>query len=257
MFVINSFFSAFLMYSKIPMPRTEWKEENRRYALCFFPLIGAVCGGLIILWYYICSKLNIGNILFAAGCTAIPAAVTGGIHLDGFCDVCDAKSSWGGREKMLEIMSDSHIGAFAAIKLCLYLIIQTALFTEIFDKKLLMIFGAGMVLSRALSGLAAVTFKSAKNSGALQNFVKSAHKRITVASEIFIIILNCGIMIISDSFVGIAAILGGFTAFAYYRIFSYRRFGGITGDLAGWFLQICELAILLCIVLSHKLMEVL
>lgn len=257
MSVINSLFSAFLMYSKIPMPRTEWKEENRRYALCFFPLIGAVCGGLIILWYYICSKLNIGNILFAAGCTAIPAAVTGGIHLDGFCDVCDAKSSWGGREKMLEIMSDSHIGAFAAIKLCLYLIIQTALFTEIFDKKMLIVCGTGMILSRALSGLAAVTFKSAKNSGALQNFVKPAHKRITITSEILMIILCCGIMIIAGSWSGIAAVIGGIAVFAYYRFFSYRRFGGITGDLAGWFLQICELAILLCTVLSHKLMEVL
>lgn len=257
MSVINSLFSAFLMYSKIPMPRTEWKEENRRYALCFFPLVGAVCGGLIILWYYICSKLNIGNILFAAGCTAIPAVVTGGIHLDGFCDVCDAKSSWGSREKMLEIMSDSHIGAFAAIKLCLYLIIQTALFTEIFDKKLLIVFGAGMVLSRALSGLAAVTFRSAKSGGALQNFVKPAHKRITIASEIFMIILSCGIMIISGSWSGIGAVVSGFAAFAYYRIFSYRRFSGITGDLAGWFLQICEFVILLCTVLSHKLVEVL
>lgn len=257
MSVINSLFSAFLMYSKIPMPRTEWKEENRRYALCFFPLIGGVCGGLIILWYYICSKLNIGNILFAAGCTAIPAAVTGGIHLDGFCDVCDAKSSWGGREKMLEIMSDSHIGAFAAIKLCLYLIIQTALFTEIFNMKLLIVFGAGMVLSRALSGLAAVTFRSAKSSGALQNFVKPAHKRITIASELVMIILSCCIMIIAGSWSGIGAVLGGFAAFAYYRFFSYRRFGGITGDLAGWFLQICELAILLCTALSHKIMEVL
>lgn len=257
MSVIKSFFSAFLMYSKIPMPRTEWKEENRRYALCFFPLIGGVCGGLIILWYYICSKLNIGNVLFAAGCTAIPVAVTGGIHLDGFCDVCDAESSWGGREKMLEIMSDSHIGAFAAIKLCLYLIIQTALFTEISDKKMLIVFGAGMVLSRALSGLAAVTFKSAKSRGALQNFVKPAHKRITIISEIIMIILSCGIMIISGSWSGIVAVVGGFAAFVYYRIFSYRRFGGITGDLAGWFLQICELAILICTVLSHKLLEVL
>lgn len=257
MSVINSFFSAFLMYSKIPMPKTEWKEENRRYALCFFPLIGGVCGGLIILWYYICSKLNIGNTLFAAGCTAIPAAVTGGIHLDGFCDVCDAKSSWGDREKMLDIMSDSHIGAFAAIKLCLYLIIQTALFTEMSDKKLLIVFGAGMVLSRALSGLAAVTFKSAKRSGALHNFVKPAHKRITIASEIFMIILSCFIMVTAGSFVGFSAVLGGFAAFVYYRIFSCRRFGGITGDLAGWFLQICELAILLGTVLSHKLLEVL
>lgn len=256
MSIINSFFSAFLMYSKIPMPKTEWKEENRRYALCFFPFIGAVCGGLILLWYHICIKLNIGGILFAAGCTVIPALVTGGIHLDGFCDVCDARSSWGGREKMLEIMSDSHIGAFAVIKLSLYLIVQTSLFSEIFDKKLLIVYGAGMIFSRALSGFAAVTFKSAKNNGALQSFVKPAHKRITIVSELIISIFSTVIMVISGSLVGAAAALGGLLVFIYYRLFAYRKFGGITGDLAGWFLQICELSMLFCIVFSHKLLEV-
>ena len=38
----------------------------------------------------------------------------------------------------------------------------------------------------------------------------------------------------------------------YYRV-SYREFGGITGDLAGWFLQLCEAAILLSVVLAQKL----
>ena len=30
------------MYSKIPMPRVEWNEKNMKYAMCFFPLVGAV-----------------------------------------------------------------------------------------------------------------------------------------------------------------------------------------------------------------------
>ncbi|MBQ1398379.1 MAG: adenosylcobinamide-GDP ribazoletransferase, partial [Clostridia bacterium] len=45
--MIHSFFSAFLMYTRIPMPQVEWREENRRYSLCFFPLCGAVIGGLL------------------------------------------------------------------------------------------------------------------------------------------------------------------------------------------------------------------
>ena len=49
MHILRSFASAFLMYSRIPMPQVEWKEENRRYALCFFPLIGAVIGAVFIL----------------------------------------------------------------------------------------------------------------------------------------------------------------------------------------------------------------
>ena len=42
--LIGSFVIAFSMYSRIPMPRMDWTEERMRYALCFFPLIGAVIG---------------------------------------------------------------------------------------------------------------------------------------------------------------------------------------------------------------------
>ena len=31
---------AFSMYSRIPMPMFEWKEEDMKYAMCFFPLVG-------------------------------------------------------------------------------------------------------------------------------------------------------------------------------------------------------------------------
>ena len=40
--LIRSFFIAFSMYSKIPMPRTDWTKEAMRYAMCFFP--GHRCG---------------------------------------------------------------------------------------------------------------------------------------------------------------------------------------------------------------------
>lgn len=46
----NSFKIAFSMYSKIPMPASDWKKENMRYIMCFFPLIGVIIGGVVWLW---------------------------------------------------------------------------------------------------------------------------------------------------------------------------------------------------------------
>ena len=44
MHLMKSCLIAFSMYSRIPMPRTEWQEEDMRYVMCFFPLIGlAIC----------------------------------------------------------------------------------------------------------------------------------------------------------------------------------------------------------------------
>ena len=46
MTVLQTIAVAFAMFSAIPMPQFEWSQKNMRYALCAFPLIGAVCGGL-------------------------------------------------------------------------------------------------------------------------------------------------------------------------------------------------------------------
>ena len=37
---------AFAMFSALPMPQFDWNAKNMRYALCAFPLVGAVCGAL-------------------------------------------------------------------------------------------------------------------------------------------------------------------------------------------------------------------
>lgn len=46
MTVLQTIAVAFAMFSAIPMPQFEWSQKNMRYALCAFPLIGTVCGGL-------------------------------------------------------------------------------------------------------------------------------------------------------------------------------------------------------------------
>lgn len=251
--LLKSFASAFLMYSRIPMPQVEWKEENRRYALCFFPLIGAVIGALFLLWQYVCKMFNAGDLLKGAVSAVIPLVVTGGIHMDGFCDVIDANSSCADREKKLKIMSDPHIGSFAAMWLCVYLLLQAAMFAEV--KRTAIIVAIGYVFSRALSGLAAVTFKGAKKDGALQSFAKPAHKKVTVAVLLVFTAVSAAAMLRADLISGGLALAGAAGAFIYYRISSYKNFGGITGDLAGWFLQICEMAVLILAVVGEKITE--
>ena len=54
--LIRSFFIAFSMYSKIPMPKTDWTKEAMRYAMCFFPLVGAVIGFLLLGWNWLGSR---------------------------------------------------------------------------------------------------------------------------------------------------------------------------------------------------------
>ena len=101
------------------MPNVEWKPESMRYMMCFFPLVGVVIGLLLAGWVWLSGALGFGAILRGAGSVLIPAAVSGGIHLDGFADTCDALASNAGPERRGEILKDPHTGAFAVIGLCM------------------------------------------------------------------------------------------------------------------------------------------
>ena len=83
MHLVKSLAVALSMYSKIPVPAVEWKEENMKYAMCFFPVVGVAVG---ILQYLAAAVLlgltDCGAVLFSAVMTLIPVLVTGGIHLD-------------------------------------------------------------------------------------------------------------------------------------------------------------------------------
>ncbi|MBO6231065.1 MAG: adenosylcobinamide-GDP ribazoletransferase [Ruminiclostridium sp.] len=248
--MLKSLASAFLMYSRIPAPKVEWREENRRYALCFFPLIGAVTGGLLVLWQYICGMTGIGNAVNAAVSVLIPVLVTGGIHIDGFCDTTDAICSYADKQKKLAIMSDPHIGSFAVIGLCAMLLLQFALFCEIRGTAVVAV---GYVLSRALSGLAAVTLRSAKNEGALQNFVKPAHKAATITVLAVITAICAAAVCVIDMLSGITVCAAAALCFLIYRFSAYKNFGGITGDTEGWFLQLTETAVLAAVYISERI----
>ena len=91
---------AFAQYSRIPMPRFEWKEEDMRYSISAFPLVGAVLGLLFFAVFRCAQHFAIPDIATALLLTAVPLIVTGGFHVDGFMDAADALSSYKSREKI-------------------------------------------------------------------------------------------------------------------------------------------------------------
>ena len=183
----NSFKIAFSMYSKIPMPKTDWNKENMKYALCFFPLVGLAIGIVFYLWSLIAKALSLGNIFTTAIYTIIPILITGGIHMDGFVDSMDAINSYQSIERKLEILKDSHIGAFALITSITYFIAYFGVLSEINGEETIII-SLGFILSRALSGLSIVTFPLAKKSGLAANFSDSAQKKKVKITMIMYII---------------------------------------------------------------------
>lgn len=102
---------AFSTYSKIPMPHFKWDPKALQYSMCAFPLVGAVIGaGEFAIWYLFGFLLQWSEVFTAALLTIFPILITGGIHMDGFLDTVDAKSSYKSKEEKLQILKDPHTG---------------------------------------------------------------------------------------------------------------------------------------------------
>ena len=165
----NNFKVAFAMFSKIPMPRADWTKENMKYMFCFFPFIGTVIGGLTMLVAYLGLRFGYQPGFVTAVLVLVPVFVTGGIHVDGLLDTSDALSSWQERSRRLEILKDSHAGAFAVITAAVYFIAWYGAYSQLFNgaenMRVIGILSLGFMVSRCLSGIGVITFPKAKADG--------------------------------------------------------------------------------------------
>lgn len=244
MVFFESLLVAMSTYSVIPMPQFEWNERNMKYAICFFPAVGVVCGLGLWGWYALCVALKLSAILFAAGAVALPLLITGGIHMDGYMDTTDALASHQLREKKLEILKDPHCGAFAVIYCGIYLVLNFGLMYQLFETGNVLVLCPIYILSRALSGFCAVTMPNARKSGMLCAYTQNTDKHKAMAATLIVAALaGIGLLMLSPIVGGCVVICAGLSVL-YYRLMTMKQFGGVTGDTAGFFLQICELSAL-------------
>lgn len=244
MYILKSAMIAFSIYSKIPMPQFEWKEEDMKYMLCFFPWIGGVIGIFVLLWDRIARGLHIGNLTYTLIGMVIPLLVTGGFHVDGFMDTMDAFHSYQDQERKLEILKDSHIGAFAVIMLAAVGLIYGGAFAAITDRKILVIAAAGFFFSRCLSGLSVVCFPSARKEGMLHFFADSAEKQRVKWILVIQALLCAAFMLAKSVRYGGVIVMSGCLTWGYYYYRCKKELGGITGDTAGYFVVISESAMI-------------
>lgn len=258
---------TFALYSRIPMPHFEWKDEDMTYSIALFPWVGAVIGLVFAAVYRAGITLGMPLTAVCLIMTAVPVLITGGFHIDGFMDVSDALSSYGSREDKLRILKDPHIGAFAVIRLCVCgLFYLASLITLTGSAEIrhmssaggagcsggavsaydaVLIIAAGFFMSRTLSALGVLNLRSAKQDGMLY-YEASCAGRGRKANNILCSLCLCaaGMLIIYiDTVTGIAEIFTAAVCFVWYRYKCYKEFGGITGDTAGWFVTVCEVSL--------------
>ena len=228
---------AFSLFTALPMPQVRWTRRNMRYALLAFPLVGALIGGLCWLWVLLCRAWRFPELLQGAGLCLLPVLLTGGIHLDGYADTCDALASHGKPAQRRQILQDPHLGAFAVIRLAVYFVACLTFWTVLPTYRglpVLCIF----CLSRCLSGIAMTSFPLADGSGMARTFAEAADRD---AVRIALIVVSAALAALALLTGGWAILPAAALCFFVYRRMVLRDFEGLSGDLAGWFLQKAEL----------------
>ena len=247
----NSFLMAFSTYSISPKTKMDRNRENTSFILVFIPLIGGIIGTVISGWAiaypYLCEE----KVLPAVVGAVLPSILSGGSHLDGFFRTVDAICSHQPRERKLQILEDSHGGYFAIIVCVCYFMLGIGIWSEM-PVDGLFILAYGFVISRALYGFSILACKHAKESKCSVYMPEGILKYV----QIFIMLIYVGFAAVSmlnlRRDVGIACVLGALISFVYYIVVSYKEFGGITEDSAGFFVQICEVAIPLAALIAYK-----
>ncbi|MBC7231122.1 MAG: adenosylcobinamide-GDP ribazoletransferase [Actinobacteria bacterium] len=257
---------AFRFLTALPLPQRRGDEGTLAASLSYFPLVGAVIGGALVLTDWACGLAfpRATHFLSAALVLAVYAFLTGGLHHDGLMDVADA--FWGrrSREERLRIMKDARAGALGVTAVVLFLLVELAALYALpahVDASPGRLRWAALlsfpVLGRWMMCYLCVRFPYAREEGTGAVFVKeAAYSSLAPASALTLAVLAGCFVFLACVPMLIAALSILALAFAeasggYFM----RALGGVTGDCVGAAAMFCEALVLL--LLASRLPELL
>lgn len=251
--LVRSLLLSLSMFTKIPMPKVRWEEENMGFVLCFLPVAGVVIGAVLLGWAKLCTFLRMGALIRAVGFTLLPLLFSGGIHMDGFLDTTDALSSHGDVEKKRTILKDSHVGAFGVIGACCYILTMFGFYTEAeVANGAVLLLGLIPVLSRATGALCSLLFPPYGQEGLLTTFRKGANRGWAVALTVVQWVAVGAAMVYVGRIPGIACMIAALLFAVCLYVVAKNQFGGMSGDLAGWYITLSETVMLIALVCGQK-----
>lgn len=122
---------ALQLMTRFPL-RKQFNVNEEDFAACtlWFFLTSLLVGALMALVYYLFLLLEIP--LLAAFLSVMVAYVfTGGLHIDGFADVCDAFFAGKSKQETLRILKDSRMGTYGVLGIVLMVGVKTILIANL------------------------------------------------------------------------------------------------------------------------------
>lgn len=241
--LLRRFEVAFQFFTVLPLfPARRFAPEEMARSLGAFPLVG-LCLGFALLIVHWTVGWRLPGLLEGTVLSALLAAATGAMHLDGVADTADGLAGGWTRERALEIMKDSRTGAVGATALCLTLLAKAAALGSLPPD------WAGRALfatpAAARGAVVWLAFRSryARPAGGLGAPHTEHLDRETLQLALVSSALPCLLL----GWKGLAA-FGAVLAWNHgLKGFFHRRLGGITGDVMGFAEETGEVLFLLAL----------
>jgi len=231
---------AIRFLSRVPLPGDhDATEAELARSVGWHPTVGAVVGGLLALAAGALAWTPLAVEPRAALLAVLPVLITGGLHEDGLADAVDGIGSGKGRERALEIMRDSRVGAFGGLALAAILLLRYGALAGMEPGA----WGAALltahVAARVVSPVALYLFVYARvgESGLAQPLIaglQGRHVLAALGSAALLLLVFGGVggLLLLPLVIAAAVLLGGWFQ---------HRLGGITGDLVGASIALAEL----------------
>ncbi|MBQ5950214.1 adenosylcobinamide-GDP ribazoletransferase [Massilia sp. ST3] len=246
---LRLFFIALQFFTRLPIPRwvgfeAAWLNHASRY----FPLVGLVVGAIAAA-VYAAAALVLPAPVAAVLSTAATIYLTGAFHEDGFADTCDGLGGGMTRERALEIMKDSRVGAYGAIGVVCMLVAKCTSLAMLPPSSAI----AALLLAHPLSRLAATSLIWAMEYARAEGKAKPLAERMSGAEfaiAAITVLLPAAALVLHGALsmaAGVGAVLAAaLAAFWLARKFA-RRLGGYTGDCLGAVQQLSEVSVYLTV----------
>ena len=232
---------AFSFLTRFPVGRrAEYGENDYGNSYIFFPVVGLALGALLALAAAGLSYIGTREATTAFLLLVILVAATGGLHLDGVADMADGFLAGRGRDDALRIMKESCTGTFGVAAIVLILIGKFAALWSILSTGALSAIIPPLVLSRWAISVASYRSAYPRESGTGKSFTG----RLTLQSYLISTAVAAGIAFL---FAGKSALILIAVAAAIalvVKTVSYKKIGGVTGDVLGAVNEIAELVLL-------------
>lgn len=232
---------AFSFLTRFPVNGSEtYGENDYGNSYRFFPVVGLAIGALLALAAAVFSYIGTHTGTTAFLLLVILVAATGGLHLDGVADTADGFFGGRDREEALRIMKESSTGTFGAAAIILILIGKFAALWSILSIGNVSSIIPALVLSRWAMSVASYGSAYPRESGTGKSFIG----KLTLQSYLISTAIAIGIAFL---FLGNSALIPIAVAAAIalaVKTFSYRKIGGVTGDVLGTVNELTELVLL-------------